>query len=133
MLDDTTRQVDQAQRQPPRIRYATCSELRIYQVDERELDDLARGSPTSLELNLAISFLSISLSLLATLLTTTIPSNRIFTVFLVIVVGTFIAGVILALRCARSHKSSKNLLNEIKARMPPEAGIQEPLPRDIAG
>jgi|GEM_PF-6250720 len=127
MSDQTPRQLDQRQRETPRIRYASYGELRIYQVDERDLDDLARGSPASLELNLAIAFLSVFVTLTPTLLATTISSDRLFTLFVVIVVGTLIAGVVLALRWARSRRSSKNLLSKIKARMPPEAGIQEPL------
>jgi len=125
MFEDATRQPEPTPQPPPRIRYAACGELRIYQVDERELDELAKGSPTSLELNLAIALLTTFLSFLVTLLTTTLPSDRIFTIFVIIDVATFLAGFILALRCVRGYKSCKNLLNEIKDRMPPEGGIQE--------
>jgi len=89
---------------------------------------LARGSTAELQFNLAIFFLPIALSFLVTLVTTPIPSIYQFIVFAIIVVGTFIAGLVLLLQWWHSRRSSKNLLNEIKARMPPEAGIQESLP-----
>ena len=126
MSDQTPQQEGQPQGETPPIRYAAYGELRIYPVDERDLDALARGSPTSLELNLAVAFLSVFATLTATLLTTP-PSGRWFYCFFIIVVATFIAGVVLVFRCVRGHRSSKKLLNEIKARMPPKAGIQEPL------
>lgn len=127
MSDEPNRQRAQPQHEPPAIRYASYGELRIYLVDERDLDALAKGSPTSLELNLAIAFLSVSVSLTTALLTTSIESLRLFDGFVIIVGLTFIAGFVLACRCARSHRSSKKLLNKIKARMPPKDGIQEPL------
>lgn len=130
MSDQTSHQPDQPQRELPRIRYASCGELRLYPVDERDLDALARASAASLELNLAIFFLSVSVSLMTTLLTTSIASDRLFTLFVVIVVATFIAGVVLLLlwvRGMRGRRSSKDLLSEIKARMRPKGGIQEPL------
>ena len=126
MTDENGQELDHAQREVPPIRYASCGELRIYPVDERELDDLARGSAAPLELNLAIAFLSVSATLSATLLTTPL-SDRLFYCFFIIVVATLIAGVVLVFRCVRGHRSSKKLLNEIKARMSPKAGIQEPL------
>ncbi|HUU44526.1 MAG TPA: hypothetical protein VM118_02235 [Acidobacteriota bacterium] len=99
----------------------------MYPLDERDLDDLARGSPAPLKLNLAIAFLTVFVSATTTLLTVTIASVRIFTIFVVIAVCTFLAGVILVSLWAQSRRSSKNLLSEIKGRMPPQAGIQEPL------
>jgi hypothetical protein len=127
MPKETPRQLDQPQRERPRIRFATCGELRLYSLDERELDDLARGSAAPLELNLAISFLSVFVSMGTMLLTTSITSDRLFTLFVVIVVVTFIAGVVLLLLWARGRRSSKDLLSKIKARMPPEPGVQQPL------
>ena len=127
MSDQTPRQLDQPQGETPPIRYASYGELRIYKVDERDLDALASGSPASLELNLAIAFLSVSVSLITALVTTSIESRRLFDGFFIIVVGTAAAGVVLVSRCVRSHRSSRKLLNQIKARMPPKDGIQEPL------
>jgi hypothetical protein len=120
-------ELDQQQYVPPRIRCAPCGELRIYTIHESELDELARGSPASTELNLAIAFLSVGVSLLAALLTTPRPAIYIFTVLVVIVVATIIAGVVLIVLWARSRKSSKKLADTIKGRMPPEPGIQEPI------
>ena len=127
MTNETGQQLNHPQYEPPPIRYASYGELRIYPVDERDLETLATGSPTSLELNLAIAFLSVFITLTTALLTTSVQSDRLYYGFFIIVVATFVSGVVLAFRCVRSHRSSKKLLNEIKARMPPKVGIQEPL------
>ncbi len=70
----------------PEIRRGRVAQLTIYEVSEIELETLAQGSANSIYLNFAIFLLSVSVSLIIALLTATIASNRVFTVFVVIAV-----------------------------------------------
>jgi len=101
------------------MRFATFSEINVYWVYEHELDALANGSSASLFLNFALFLLPISATLLVTLLTTTISSDRLFLGFLSVAIITTLAGILLLLLWWRGHKSSGDLLRAIKDRMPP--------------
>jgi hypothetical protein len=107
--------------QPARlpVRFATLGEIRIYWVYEHELDTLAHGTANALFLNFALFLLPISITLLVTLLTTTIPSDRLFYGFLTVALTTAIAGILLLSLWWRSYKSAGDLLRTIQARMPP--------------
>ena len=52
--------------------------IRLYEIEERELDMLEKGMPASLFLNFGIALVSISCSFLIALLATHIASDRIF-------------------------------------------------------
>jgi hypothetical protein len=110
----------------PRLRFADFGEIKIYWLHEHELDALSAGSSASLFLNFALFLLPISITLIVTMLTTTIPSDRLFAGFLSVSVITAIAGILLLLLWWRSHKQSGNLLAAIKARMPTEGTAAEP-------
>ncbi|MDQ3814025.1 MAG: hypothetical protein M3347_08740 [Armatimonadota bacterium] len=110
---------------PPVVRYALIGEIKIYMVQEGELDKLAHGSPESVYLNFALALLPISITLAVTLLTTTVQSDRVYQAFLIVCVTTFIIGALLLVLWWRSRQSSKKLIEEIKSRMPPAPGIQE--------
>ncbi len=101
----------------PPLRFAPFGEIRIYWVQEYELEALARGKANAFLLNFALFLLPISITLLVALLTTTISSDRLFVGFLSVAVITAIVGIILLLLWCRSYKSSGDLLTEIKARM----------------
>ncbi len=109
---------------PPVIRVAPLGELKAYTVYEHELDALARGSSASLFLNFALSLLSVCLTLVVTLLTTTISSDRLFLVFVTSATVTAIAGALLMVLWWKEHQGSKTLIMEIKSRMPPLPTIQ---------
>lgn len=110
---------------PPSVRYAPLSELNVYAVYEYQLDALARGSSNSILLNFAVFLLPIAITLLVTLLTTTIPSDRLFLGFLSVAVITAIAGIVLLLLWWRNHREAEDLLRAIKARMPPPTSFQQ--------
>jgi hypothetical protein len=117
---------------PPVVRIAPLNELKAYIVSEHELDALARGSTGALFLNFALSLLPIALTLIVTLSTTPIESNRLFQTFVSIATITFIAGMLLLLLWVREHKNARSLVEQIKSRMSPQPAIQvEPLFQDL--
>jgi hypothetical protein len=82
----------------PEIRRGRLDRLAIYEVSESELVVLERGSPGSVYLSFAIFLPPSAICLSATLLLTTIPSDRIFLTFVAVTtVGYVVGGVLLAL------------------------------------
>lgn len=112
----------------PVVRIAPLGEIRAWIVYEHELDALASGSPGAILLNFALALLPIALTLFTTLLTVPIEQDRVFYTFVCLTAITFIAGVICLVLWIRDRHSAKVLMNEIKNRMPPPEGIQEPAP-----
>lgn len=104
------------------IRIAPLGELNAYIVNEHELDLLAQGSPGSNFLNLAYALFSASISLTVAILGTDIPSNRVFNVFVIFAVLTGMFGVICLILWKQSYRSNKDLVEQIKNRMPPPIG-----------
>lgn len=103
----------------PMIRVAPVGDLNIYAVTEYELDELARGSPASIQLNLCIFFSGIWISLLIALCTTTIPDRRMFDVFVLAFLVSLCFSAVLGIMWRRNYSSTKHLVAAIKARMPP--------------
>lgn len=119
------------------IRVAPLGELNAYVVYEHELDsldkldeDLAQDPPESIFLNFGLFLFPISLSFLISLLTTTIRSNRLYELFVMICLLTFIVSLILFglwMRDRRSYRKRRQSLlhartrqiQKIKSRMPP--------------
>jgi hypothetical protein len=94
-------------------------------ISESELDHLSKGSTESIYLNFALFLLPISFTLIVTLLTATISSDRLHQSFVSISAITLIAGLVLLVFWWRNHVSSKALVAQIKNRMPPPPAIQE--------
>ena len=94
--------------------------IRLYEIEERELDMLEKGMPASLFLNFGIALVSISCSFLIALLATHIASDRIFTVFTVIVTIGFIGGLVLMSLWYRYRQSTAALVEKIRSRIPDE-------------
>lgn len=92
--------------------------LSLYEVTDYELEILEKGSPQSIFLDFSISLLSISISFLVSLLTTEIPNLRIYLLFLVIAIISFISGVILLVLWLRSRRHQTDVINQIKKRIP---------------
>lgn len=104
------RRRDEGNPPAPLIRYAPLGELKVYQVQEHELDRLAAGSPGALQLNFALFLIPIGITLLVTLATTKIESDRIFQAFVLIATLTIIIGAILLAFWWRSYQSTRNLV-----------------------
>lgn len=114
------------------IRYIGLGQVKVYLVSEDELRLIEGGGPTSTYLNLAIAFLSIGASLIASLLLSEPKSIYRFIVVVAIIVGSLIAGMILLLLWRRSSKDAMSAIQRIRARGAPspaatviEATIEE--------
>ena len=90
----------------------------VYDVTDQELKELERGGDGGLYLNVALALASVAISFLIALTSTTITSNRQFTVFVVITIVGFIGAAVLALLWWNCRKSVSQLVKDIKARMP---------------
>ena len=108
----------------PEIRVGKIGVLKVHQISDEELTMLVEGAPQSLYLNFAIALLSIATSFLISLLTTTITSDRVFIVFIVITLVGFISGLILLLLWWKTRRLISNLADTIRKRMPPEGEAQ---------
>ncbi len=115
---------------PPtvRVRLAPPGEIKAYVVYEHELDRLAEGSPASLFWNFALALLSASLTLLVTLFTTEIKSDRLYVTFVIVCGLSLVSGLVLLSLWWQTHISVRGLVERIKDRMPPSPGTQERSP-----
>lgn len=105
----------------PTIRRAPLQRLTIYEVEESELAILERGSPDTVFLTIAVALLSMSVSLSVALLTANFPSDRAWTVFLVITVVGYAAGGIMFLVWRRSRVSVATCIQNIRQRLPTDS------------
>ncbi|MBW3539726.1 MAG: hypothetical protein KY476_05600 [Planctomycetes bacterium] len=101
----------------PAIHRVRLDSLTIFEITEAELEALERGSQESLFLNLAITCLSIASSFLISLLTTTIPSDRTFMVFVVVCSIGFVSGITPGLLWWQARRSLKSVTATIRERM----------------
>ena len=98
------------------IRRGTVDSLLVCEITDYEWDNLKKETSESTFLNLSIALLSISCSFLIALLTTNIDSDRIFTVFTVIVTIGLISGLILMYLWWRDRQSINPLIKKIERR-----------------
>jgi hypothetical protein len=99
------------------INRAKVESIDLYEVTDDELVQLEKGSDGSLFLNLSLFLISASISFFIALSTTTITSDRQYTVFAIIAIGCLIGSVILALLWWRSRESVSSVVARIRARM----------------
>ncbi|QDU80750.1 hypothetical protein Pla110_24830 [Polystyrenella longa] len=104
----------------PAIHRARLDKLSIFEVSESELETLERGSPDSLFLNLAIFVLSVAISFSIALGTTTITSDRVFIIFVIVTVIGYLAGATFGFLWWRSYRSVKSVAKQIRNRLSPE-------------
>lgn len=109
----------------PEIRVGKIGLLIVHQISDDELTRLSQGSGQSQFLNFGIGVLSVAISFLISLLTTTITSDRLFTVFVIVTALGFIAGIVFMLLWWCTRKPISALVKEIRQRMPPEGEAQE--------
>jgi Na+/melibiose symporter-like transporter len=121
MSDDNPKGSNRAAQ--PAVRLAPMGDLLIYQISEDELRQLEQGSSATIFLNFALPLISTGLSFLVALLSTNVSEIRVFIVFVVVCVVTLIAGIILLALWYRQHRSSQQLSDQIRKRMPPQPGV----------
>jgi len=101
----------------PTIRKVKVDSLTIYEVTESELEIIERGSPSSTQLNLSIALLSVAVSFLITLLTSDFKGkDRLFTVFTVVTVVSFLGGGVLFLLWYNTKNDVDEVLKKIRGR-----------------
>ena len=106
-----------------RIRTVSIGQLTVYFVSDDELRMIESGAPSSTYLNLAILFLSVGASFLASLLLSEPKSIYRFIVIIVLTIWSLIAGFVLLVLWRRSSKDASNVINRIRARgIPPSEG-----------
>lgn len=112
-----------------RVNRGRMDSITVYDVTDQELRELERGGDGGLYLNFALSLASIAISFLIALATTTISSDRQFTVFVVIAIVSLVAAAVLLVVWWNCRKSVRQLVTAIKARIHCEEGIDdEPSP-----
>ena len=80
----------------PIINHVTPAELKFYTVVEQDLIALAKGSASDLYLSFALSLLSAAVTLVVTLSTTKIESNRVYSTFVTCALVMAINGALLS-------------------------------------
>jgi hypothetical protein len=103
-----------------KVRRAPFSELAVYEISEYELEVLERGSPDSVKLNFSLALLSIAITSTLTLLTTPIPSGKVFQAWFTVTSFGYIIGIYLLViwLFGNSRQSAKALAKKIRERMP---------------
>ena len=82
--------------------------LTFYEITEEELERLETGGVSSIFLNFSIFTISIAISFFIALITSEV-SDRVFTIFLVITIIGFLAGIILFILWKKTNKSTKKI------------------------
>jgi hypothetical protein len=105
------------------IRYVGIGQLTLYVVSEDELRMLESGGPSATLLNLAIGFFFLASGLFGTLMLSE-PSRSIykFTVFIVLLVSSLFAGVVLLIVWTHFRKDASEAIERIRKRAIPSAG-----------
>ncbi len=99
------------------IQRGKINSLIVYDVTEDELNILEKGSPASIFLNFSILTLSVAVAFLIALFTTSIESNRIFTIFVIFTILGFLSGLILLILWKINNKSGKDIVKKIRERV----------------
>lgn len=100
----------------PPIHWVPLNPLTIYHVTEQELDLIENGTPDSTSFSFSIFLLSTELSFLTTLLTADIRSQRLFNVFLIIILFGLVGGSLLLIIWLRSRRSTVSVTKIIRGR-----------------
>lgn len=108
----------------PSFRVAPLGELLAYTISEHELEKLEQGTPISDLLTIGLCLLSAALTLVATLLSTSLPS-QMFTLFFCAFLVVGLGGAICTFLGWRLRTSTKELARQIRARMPASPSVQQ--------
>ena len=109
----------------PAVRFGKMDELKVHLISDEDLTRLEQGSGQSLFLNFGIGLFSVAVSFLISLLTTTITSDRLFSVFVIVTIIGFLASIILLTLWWFTRRPISELTKKIRERMPPEGEAQQ--------
>ena len=121
-MDDSKNSDSHHSQYVPEVRRGIYATLTIYEVEESELDVLAKGSPDSLFLTFSIFLITMATSFLIALLTAQVTAKT-FVVFVLLTVVGFVVGLILLALWFKRRKGVPDLVSKIKKRLPPEHPI----------
>ena len=107
---------------PPLIRYAPVGEVRVYEISEAELEQLAGGPQGQVHLSFALALLPAALTVFVTLQTVEIQNWRIFSGYWIAFWLLFVQGSVSLVRWWTTATSTKGLVDAIRARMLPAPG-----------
>ena len=108
--------VEAESQKDPIIRRGRVDSLSLYEITDHELGILEKGSPSSIYLSFAIFLLSVASSFLVTLWTSTITSDRVFIVLVIIIIVGYALGGLLLLLWFRTRTSILDVARRVKAR-----------------
>jgi hypothetical protein len=106
------------------VRVAPLGELRAYTISEHELEKLEQGGPISDLLTIGLCMLSADVTVLATLLSTSLPEFT-FVLFFCVLLILGLGGGVCTLLGWRLRTSTKELVRQIRARMPDVPPVQQ--------
>jgi len=104
----------------------------LHQVTDSELDSLERGSPVSIYLNALIACVTFGGSLAITLQTAAISSDRVFASLVAIIVVLVIASLVLFCLWWRERETIRDIVTDIRSRLPSHGQGLEPYQNDLA-
>jgi hypothetical protein len=114
------------------VRTAPLGELRAYTISEHELEKLEQGAPVSDLLTIGLCLLSATVTILATLLSMSMPSVTL-TLFFCALLIFGLGGAICTFLGWRLRTSTKELGRQIRARMPDAPSVQQVSPEPTTG
>ncbi len=102
------------------IRRARIQELTIYEIFEDELKMLEFGSPVSLYFNFSIFLLSVASSFAVTLATAHFSSDRVYMVFVTILIFSSLIGLCLIILWQKQYRVGSNIAESVRNRLDSE-------------
>ena len=129
----TTRKNPDPTQQLPLMQVAPLGKLDAYTAHEHELDLIAAGSEASLICNFAVALISIGVSLVLTLTTTEISSDRLFYGYLLACINCRLVGIIMFAYWLKTRTSVGVTVAKIKARLVVATPVQEPPGYPVTG
>lgn len=99
------------------IRRGSYDSLDLYEITKEELEILKQGSPNSIFLNFSIALLSIFISIGATLLTIEFSSDRVFYIFIIVLVVSLITGLITLILWRKGENLFNKTIEKIESRI----------------
>lgn len=108
---------EKADEKGPLIMRGKVDSLRIYEVTDYELSILENGSPNSIIFNIAIALLSTSITIFITLLTTNADNEVNSNILIILMIVSFIVGLVLLLIWVTSNNKVGKVFKKIKSRI----------------